>query len=209
MKKINVRVGDLIYISRKDKPTVGNNVVTKMTGNIYFPADECATLITALNDASVALQKANENALSGDHEMVAKADAQALVYNAAANAIMLYVQGKANENPAKAAAIILSAGLSMRKSKEIHIPEAVMNVTALFSLTPQTILVKWKNAKFAKVYDVYMSTDEVTWVLVQSVVGRQMLVSSLTTGMRYYFKVVAKNVNGVTDSPVVTSCIAA
>lgn len=69
-------------------------------------------------------------------------------------------------------------------------------IEAEYTNTPKSILLTWKMPKHATQSYVYMtSTPDVatSWVLVNSLQGRKLLVDNLTSGTRYYFKVVVAN----------------
>ena len=196
MKKVLVRAG-LIKVTRKKKPTLGQAIVNGMTDNAFFPVLETAALLETLTQATSDLIIANAKAETGNHADVAAAKAAAVVFDNAVNAIVLYVQGKADAKPADAETLIKSAGLEVRKTPSpVPAPEAVKEIEAVYTNQPGNILVSWKMPKYATQTFVYMtSTPEVpdSWVLVNSLQGRKMMVANLTSGTRYYFRVEVAN----------------
>lgn len=204
MKKILVRAGTL-KIARKNKPDTGDNIVSKMKNNSNFPDSETHDMLEALTAASENLRVANTAASTRDKVAVAKANEKALVWDEAMDAVVLYVQGKANADPLNAKSIILSSGLNVRKTPAPQpAPEAPKNVDAIFTNEPGKILVEWKNPKYSAHSYVYMSATpdvENSWVMVKSLQGRQLLVNNLVSGKRYYFKVVAANRKNEASTP--------
>lgn len=196
MKKQIVKAG-LVKIRRSAKPEKGDFIVESMTGNPNFPSTETTAMLTAVSNASKNLADANLKAATGNRADVAKANELAVVLDNAINAVVLYVQGKANANPDNAKSIIESAGLQVRKTPSpVPAPEAVKVIEAEYTNTPKSIMVSWKMPKHATQSFVYMtSTPDVanSWVLVNSLQGRKLLVDNLVSGTRYYFKVVVAN----------------
>lgn len=196
MKKQIIKAG-LVKIRRSAKPEKGAFIVESMTGNANFPSAETAALLTALSTASKDLATANVQASYGSRTETAIANELALVFDTAVNAIVLYVQGKANANPENAKSIIESAGFQVRKTPSpVPAPEPVKVIEAVYTNTPKSIMVSWKMPKHATQSYVYMTAtpdDANSWVLVNSLQGRKLLVDNLVSGTRYYFKVVVAN----------------
>lgn len=196
MKKILVKAG-LIKVSRTSKPNTGDTIIKGLTNNPNFPATEVATLKTNLTTATDVLRSANVSAESGNHEMVAEAKAAERVFDNAVTAVTYYVQGKADANPNDAEAIIKSSGLEVRKTPSpAPAPEVVKQIDAIFTNQPGKILLKWKMPKYATQTYVYMTStpDKAdSWVLVNSLQGRKLLVENLASGTRYYFRVEVAN----------------
>ncbi len=167
-----------------------------------------------LTTATDVLSSANVEASSGNHEAVAKAKEAEVVFDAAVNAIVLYVQGVADKNAADAESIIKSSGLQVRKTPSpAPAPEAVKDIAAIFTNQPGNILLKWKMPKYATQTYVYMTStpDKAdSWVLVNSLQGRKLLVENLNSGTRYYFRVeVANRTNEKSGISDIASTVAA
>lgn len=196
MKKILVKAA-FLKLRRSAKPEKANSIVEAMTGNPNFPALETAEMLADATKASDDLADANSKALNGTKTQRSIANEMAVVLNNAIDVVVLYVQGKANANPANAKSIIESAGLQVRKTPSpVPAPEAVKVIEAEYTNTPKSIMVSWKMPKHATQSFVYMtSTPDVanSWVLVNSLQGRKLLVDNLVSGIRYYFKVVVAN----------------
>lgn len=67
---------------------------------------------------------------------------------------------------------------------------------AVFTNQPVYILVKWKLPKYATQSFVYITITpekEESWVLVDSLQGRKLLVQNLASGTRYYFRIEVAN----------------
>ena len=196
MKKILVKAA-FIKVRRSAKPEKANSIVESMTGNPNFPTSETTAMLAAVTKASDDLAAANTTAQNGTKADRAFANEMAVVLNNAIDVVVLYVQGKANANPSLAKSIIESSGLLVRKTPApVPAPEAVKIIEAEYTNTPKSILLTWKMPKHATQSYVYMtSTPDVanSWVLVNSLQGRKLLVDNLTSGTRYYFKVVVAN----------------
>jgi hypothetical protein len=191
-----VRAG-LIRVTRKKKPTLGQAIINGMTDNAFFPIAEITALLETLTKATDDLTIVNAAAETGNHTSIAAAKAAAIAFDNAVNAVIYYVQGKADAKPADAETMIKSAGLEVRKTPSpVPAPEAVKEIEAVYTNQPGNILVSWKMPKNASQSFVYMTTTpEIanSWVQINSMQGRKMMVANLTSGTRYYFRVEVAN----------------
>jgi hypothetical protein len=116
------------------------------------------------------------------------------------NAAGAYVQGLADNDYANAAIIIAAANMDKRRGREKNpLPLAVEIIDAIFTNQPGTILVEWKSAKYARSYQLYMSTTpeiEASWIIIDTTTKRKLLVENLSSGVRYYFRVVTVGSSG-------------
>jgi hypothetical protein len=70
----------------------------------------------------------------------------------------------------------------------------------------------WKRPQYSKYFRVYMSTDptnQALWQLIETISTRKMTVKNLTTGTKYYFKVVPVGTAGVGPDSEIAEEIAA
>lgn len=196
MVKSTVKLG-LSRIARTAKPEYGKSVVKKMTGNLNFPPAEIAELLADLTASSNVLEAANIRARSKSRQDISEAKEAEIVFNTNMDDVGLYVQGKANDNPAISRSLIESAGLQVRKTPApAPVPDAVRDLQADYTNQPGNILLKWKMPKNATQAYVYMTiTPDLpqSWVLVNSLQGRKLLVQNLTSNTRYYFRMEVAN----------------
>lgn len=64
---------------------------------------------------------------------------------------------------------------------------------------------KWEAVSGATNYSVHQSTDSVTFTIISTVTSSRVIVTGLTNGTRYYFKVTANNASGASDDSLVVS----
>lgn len=192
-----------LSLSKLDIPALielGKRINTEMTGNANFttpPADLAGALANALLlETAYNLSKATNSKQDWAATRVHKA---ALNVNLRALASYIDEVAKGNES------IILSAGVAVsKKGQRLPAPEAVNSVNALFTDKPGKILLLWSMARYAHFYEVFMSTTpdkEDSWLLVNTIKGRKLMVENLATGTRYWFRVVAKGLGTEAAAP--------
>ena len=176
------------------KIDIAFQIVEQMTGNEYFPDPRPG--LNVIKAAAEAMQSAYNNA-----KQKVGADAQQKLEQQRKNLIALigelrsYVNWVAKGNEV----IIRSSGMQVTKTPARSPVPLPVSLYAEFSNVAGTILLKWKASKNAKAYMVWYTTtpdDPESWKFVNTVSEKQILVSSLSTGQRYWFRVVAVGVRG-------------
>ena len=169
-------------------------VVEQMTGNDNF-RDPKPTL-EEVSGAATNMQTAYNNA-----KQRVGANAQQRLEEARKNLSVVmeelrrYVNWVAKGNEV----IIRSSGMHVSKTPAPVARPLPVSLYAEFSNVSGTILLKWKASKHAKSYMVWYTAtpdDESSWKFVDTVSEKQILVGSLSTGQRYWFRVVAVGTNG-------------
>ncbi len=117
-----------------------------------------------------------------------------------------YVQSKVNaqSNPDIAMSWIHLAALEVKKKAVRNPkPDTVTDAGAGYSGISQTIMVTiGKKPKYAKYFEIWISlTPEVesSWTLKDTCGGKKLLVQGLSTGQKYYLRIVACNNTGKAD----------
>jgi hypothetical protein len=94
--------------------TYARSVVTRMTGNAYFPAP--APTLAAITTATDDLETAEKEALARTKGAVAARDEKKAVLLGLLKQLRAYIQGIADANPTSGPAIIESAGIAVRRT---------------------------------------------------------------------------------------------
>ena len=187
---------------------LGANVSTAMKANPKFPAPPVS--ITVLADAVTALDSIHKKA-ENTHSKLDFADerAQVLVVEDLLRSLGNYVNMVANGSEQ----VIMSAAMPASKTPESQPPPAqVTNLTAKYTGIPGTVMLAWRRPQFSKLFRVYMSTDptnEQSWVLMETIDKRKLMVQNLARGLRCYFKIVPVGTAGVGPDSATVSSIAA
>lgn len=187
--------------------TLGENVVGGMTGNASFPAPPVTmAVLTAAVDA---LRAAHNSAVDTRSRMAyAQVREERLVVEDMLRKLGDYVDMIANG----VATIIISAGMEATRNREKSpTPSQVNDFIAKFTGIPGTIVIQWRRPQYAKYFRVYMSSDpnKNDWQLVDTISVRKMMVQNLTTGQKFYFKVVPVGTAGVGPDSEIAEAIAA
>jgi hypothetical protein len=168
----------------KNVITFAQSVATAMTNNPNFPSPTLpiATFsahITDLNTAETAV-------LSRVKGAVETRDAKLAIVHADLEVQKTYVQGVADAaNPSNAASIIESAGMTLRKVT-LHNKAALAVKQLSVSGSVQLLA---KAAAHRAAYDWQYSTDQKTWTPTPPTLQAKTIVSGLTAGTVYYFRV--------------------
>jgi hypothetical protein len=165
-----------------DKLTKAQTIVAKMTGNAYFPAPTPslatvqAHLQTLVSDESGALSKGIG--------MVAARDVSLEVVVRDLQGLTLYVQGIADANPDKAAEIIESSGLSVKKSS----PRKRSDLTVKNGPNSGTVILVARGAGARSAHNWQISKDQITWIDLPTTIAAKTEVVGLTYGSTEYFR---------------------
>jgi hypothetical protein len=178
------------------------SVITAMTGNPSFPSPT-PPLATIRADVD-ALELAEAAVLvrtRGNKEM---RDAKLTVVREDYAQLATYVQTIANANPAQAAAIIESAGMSLKKPSLRNTPAFAVRD----GLTSGSVTLISKKAGDRASYRRQYSLDGKTWVDVGVTLKTRATISGLTPGLLYLFQCRVTTKSGPGDwSEVVTHLV--
>lgn len=187
--------------------TLANSVAGKMDGNAKFPAPPVviADLKTAVAELNTVHTKAENSRSKIDFADERKSVA---IVEGMLSLLGDYVEMIANGDDT----IIFAAGMPASKTREKNpAPEQVKDFAGIFTGIPGTILIQWRRPQYAKYFRVYMSTDpgKNDWQLVDTISTRKLMVHNLTTGQKFYFKVVPVGTAGVGPDSEIAESIAA
>ncbi len=178
--------------------TLGFLMFNSMNGNLLF-ITPFPTLLE-LQTVTVSLQNAIVAAEGGTTAAKGLLVMAINDFDTIAVRMQEYVQSVANANPADAATTIQSSGLTLSKTPEKHpVPAPVAIIAAIFTNVTGTILVKWSAAKYARVYQLFMTTTPNvanSWTLVSTTTKRKFTVANLASNTRFYFRLVSIGVSG-------------
>ena len=158
------------------------SIIKAMTGNIWFttitpPLNTVTTDTDTLESShAIALNRAKGAASSRD-------DKKATVLKDA-HALLAYVQGIADNNPANAEAIILSAGMNVRAKGG----RKIIDFKALHGEVSGTVNIIAKAAENNASYEWQQSTDGTNWTMLPVTRKVKTSVSNLIPGTTYYFR---------------------
>jgi hypothetical protein len=159
------------------------NIITCFTGNTALPSPN-PPLATVTADLS-ALVTAEAAVLNRTKGAVETRDIKLATLRTDLEQLLAYVQQVASANPTSAAETIQSAGMSVRKTT-LHdkAPLAASRGTA----SGDVILVA-KAVSHRASYEWQYSTDGKTWTLAPATLQAKTVLSGLTAGTLYYFRV--------------------
>jgi hypothetical protein len=186
---------------------LGKGVAEAMTGNANFPSPPVTP--DALKAASEELEAAHITAVETRSiaAFAAERAKKAVVLNMLRQ-LGNYVTEVANGNEE----IIISAGMPVSKTRSKHpVPGQVRDFVAEFTGVPKSILLRWRRPQYASMFRVYMSetpSDASSWVLIDTITVRKLMVENLSTGKRFFFKVVAVNAAGTGPDSEVAEALA-
>jgi hypothetical protein len=184
----------------KNVITFAQNVATAMTANPSFPTPN-PPLATFQSDIS-ALGTAEAAVLSRLKGAVETRDAKLAIVRTDLETLRTYVQGIADAaNPTNAAAIIESAGMSVRKTLERDKPA----LAAKQGSVSGTVNLAAKAAAPRAAYAWQYSTDQKTWTSLPPTLQAKTGASGLTAGTVYYFRVQALTKAGEQDMSDIVS----
>ncbi len=192
-----VKLG-LSRLTVDEKVTQGNAIFNSISGNLNFLVVTNPTLLqfqtAILNLSNSAFAYA---ANDGKNEKAAMLACEA-IYDLMATQMGYYVQQIADLTPASSQEIILSAGMGVRKTRGKNpLPEALTLAIKPTDMTG-TIKLKMTGGKYAKVFQVFMSTTEApyVWQFIGLSQKRNYVVENIISGTHYNFKVVPNGTAG-------------
>jgi len=176
-------------------------IIDKSTGNPDLPNPlEPLTLASAALDL---LETAEQNALKGPKGAAQDRDAKLGVVRTRMRVVIAYVQTAADANPARARAIIESAGLTV----VTRTPRRKPNLAAKYGTIPGRIVLEGKAVRGAS-YHWQMSIDQKTWTDLPESVKATLTVDGLTPATTYSFRFRTLTKDGLSDWSGAVSVIA-
>lgn len=169
--------------------------ITQLTGNANFPSPvpTAATMATGANQLEAAMLVAKGGGPDDTAVMRLKEEALDLLLRQ----FVAYVENTANANPNAAEAIILSAGLQVRKRYTRNVPE----FGAVLTGKPGEIRVQHKAVSYGT-FEFQISTDitkEENWVTFYAGTRGRVIKGDLAINTRYYFRVRVTSRDGRSD----------
>ncbi|MBS1507855.1 MAG: hypothetical protein JSS79_14540 [Bacteroidetes bacterium] len=172
----------------------GREFILKMTGNSNFtsPLPTLTTCAQSINNAEAAYLQAK----IGGPDATANMRAKIAVFQQCMKQLVGYVEGIANQNPANAEAVILSAGMLVKGRS----PRSTKNFDAKATIHPGEVKLKIKAAPRAA-YEFQISldiTNPANWkTIVQGTLSSAVLQNQpINTRLYYRGRVIIKNQPG-------------
>ncbi len=165
----------------------GKHVVSSMTGNVYFTTP--SPTLAAINTAIASLEAAISVAKRGDTASTSDMHAKKKVLHDLLKLLGAYIEGVANLDPANAATIAKSSGAGIKNDPKprpsgfrLQLP-GLPGEVKLFTTAVKSAVYKWQYTT--------NPADPTTWVTYAEASIAHILVTGLTSGQRYYFRVAA------------------
>jgi hypothetical protein len=173
--------------------TYANSVVTRMTGNAYFPSPSpaLATVSAAITD----LQNAETAALVRTKGAAATRNAKRAFLVSLLQQLRAYVQSIVDSNEENAPAIIQSAGIAVKKTATR--PPRVF--AALAGAVSGAVKIVAPSAGHRVSYDWQYSTDGKTWIDLSSTLQAKTTMTGQTPGTVLQFRYRSVSKTGETD----------
>ncbi len=179
--KVVLKLSELTFLQMID---FSKHVISSMSGNAYFPAPLPAlnTISTNIANLDAAVMLANTRTPSATADKHAK---RKLLHDSMTS-LGFYVEAIANQDPANALTIITSAGMTPKKD----LPPKPSGFRLVLTGVPGEVKLLTDWVRLAGYKWEYTTTpeDETSWIETDSM-KRELLLSGLTTGLRYYFRV--------------------
>jgi hypothetical protein len=177
-------------------------IVTKMTGNIYFPNEGAFLVIVA---AHIDLLDAAEQAThKGPKGAVADRDAKLMVVRSDMRLLKGHVQAAADADLPNSKSIIESSGMYVVQK----ILRSKPQLAARYGAVPTIVDLFAKASKRKASYAWQMSADGQSWVDLPGTMTANTTVAGLTPGTLYAFRFRTLTVAGLSDWSIVATIIA-
>lgn len=183
-------MGKVTVVLRLAKKTIpqkietGRLIVTSMTGNANFPSPHptLPVVTTGIN----ALETTHIAALNGGKDDTANMRITEAALNLALTSLGNYVESIANASPASAEAIVLSAGMDIKRMRaplergfRLERGEYEGQIKLRTNYQPNST-VSWAMT--------LTPADESSWQVIHSSTRSKHIVTGLNSGSRYYFR---------------------
>jgi len=188
---------NLKKLSVTDKLAKGRQIVTAMTNNASFPnpnppLTQVATTLDELTQAFALVQSAKSEVTT---RVVSQDNAEARV-DQALTQLAAYVESVAGKDDT----LITSAGMETKAARSTPtIPSVPQAVSANAGDHEGQISLFWKAVPNARSYTIESSLDPAatnSWTHVGIATSASKLITNLTTGKRYWFRVAAVSAGG-------------
>jgi len=166
-----------------DQLVLAKAIVKAMTGNAFFPTPvpDMTTVTSHISVTDLAETAAKSKAAG----TVQARDVAMQVVISDLRSLTAYVQGIANANPAKAEAIITSAGLKVKRAGQID----KQDFTVKNNSVSGTVDLIAKGIEVAHAaHDWGMCTDGINWTMLTPTLAAHTQVIGLTRGSIVYFR---------------------
>jgi hypothetical protein len=195
-----------LFLSKKSVPQIiadANLYVDQMNGNADFPnpVPSLSTIqiqVAQVQTAYTVAQTRQKGAVSAMYSVLK-------VLEVSLKQLASYVETVANADPDLAESIILSAGMTVKKTA-VRAPK-IFSVKQ--GITGEEVILNNKALKRAA-YIYQLSTDPSkpdTWEIIYSGLRVKYIHKGLTPGIRYYFKTTVISKDGAIDNPAILSLI--
>jgi hypothetical protein len=195
----------LALMSVPAKIEKGRTIVQNMMGNVYFssPMPALETVTGLINN----LETAHLAAANGGTEDTAIMRVREQALDLALKTLAAYVESVANANPTEAEAIVLSAGMDVkRKSTAVRNGFEARSTGEL-----GVVMVRTPFMSRTTTYEFQVTTtpeDEASWKTVQAGTRSKLILKGLTSATRYFFRVRLVNSEGIQPWSEVKSAVA-
>lgn len=191
--KLNLPVHDLLALAKA--------IISAMTGNSYFPTPNPP--LATINSDVTSLDAAETVALTKVKGAAAARNAKLVILVNDLKTLKAYVQTVANADADNADAIILSAGMSIRKSTTRN----KQDIAVKSGVVSGSVHVVAKAAASRASYNWQYSTNLKTWTNLPTTLQARTTVSNLAPGTTVYFRSSAVTKAGAADWTEPTSII--
>ncbi|GEM_PF-5337469 len=187
---------------------LGKNAAKGMDANAKFPSPPVAPseLDAASNELADAMREVE---LTRSVQAFANQKAKLAKVSKMLRDMAAYVNAVASGD----VIMIRSANMQVSKEKEKQpAPGQVRYFMADFTGIPGSIFIRWRRPKYARLFRIYISeTPDISasWLLIDTITVRKLMVQGLASGKRYYFKVVAVGTAGMEPDSEIAESIAA
>jgi len=186
----------------KEVITFAQSVATSMASNPSFPSPP-SPIATFQADVA-ALATAESVALLRGKGAAQERNAKLAVLKNDLDALRLYVQSVADAaNPSDSEAIIVSAGMAVRKVTSHDKPVVAVKQGAVSG----SVLLSAKAVAKRAAYSLDYGTDQKTWTPIPQTLQSRTSVSGLTAGTVYYFRVQGLTRSGAEDWSLPTALL--
>jgi hypothetical protein len=202
MKKVIIDYGKKTAVK---VVSLARTAVVKLTVNANFP--DLPVLLANITAQAVRTENAITAAADKSRTALAvlRAEKETLAEMLRTTAEYVNTTAAGNE------AVLLTSGFEISKTPETNQqPTAITGIEAFYTNIAGTIRLLWKGSRHVRYFNVFMSVDNgQTWTMLNTVIGRRLLVEQLVSGTRYQFKVIPVGVAGVGPASDIASQIAA
>jgi len=205
MKKVSLKldkkdVGEIMLL--------GKNVAKGMDGNAKFPSPPVvpAELDAASDELAEAMQEVERTrSIQAYTDQAVKLGKVSKMLRDMASYVDSVASGDVE--------VIRSANMPVSKTREKQpAPGQARDVVADFTGIPGSIVLRWSRPHYARLFRVYMTEtpdNNASWMLIDTITVRKLMVQGLASGKRFYFKIVSVGTAGVGPDSEIAEALAA